>query len=79
MFYALDSGLRSRLYDFDIANIQQIEGPTMQIAEVARCACLPVDAIRFHERRRLLPKAARTSGKFRLSADHGAGENRALV
>ncbi|MBV9179767.1 MAG: heavy metal-responsive transcriptional regulator [Acidobacteria bacterium] len=38
----------------------------MQIGEVAKRASLTVDAIRFYERRRLLPKAARTAGKFRL-------------
>ena len=38
----------------------------MQIGEVAKRASLTVDAIRFYERRRLLPKAERTSGKFRL-------------
>jgi DNA-binding transcriptional MerR regulator len=38
----------------------------MQIGEVARRASLTVDAIRFYERRRLLPKAERTAGRFRL-------------
>ena len=38
----------------------------MQIGEVAKRASLTVDTIRFYERRRLLPKAERTSGKFRL-------------
>jgi DNA-binding transcriptional MerR regulator len=41
----------------------------MQIGEVARRASLTVDAIRFYERRRLLPKAERTAGKFRLYAE----------
>jgi len=49
-----------------MATIRQIEGSTMQIGEVAKRASLTVDAIRFYERRRLLPKAERTSGKFRL-------------
>jgi len=62
----LDSGLRSRLYDFFVAFTRQIKSATMQIGEVARRASLTVDAIRFYERRRLLPKAERTAGKFRL-------------
>jgi MerR family transcriptional regulator, mercuric resistance operon regulatory protein len=39
---------------------------TMQIGEVAKRAALTVDTIRFYERRRLLPKAERTAGRFRL-------------
>jgi DNA-binding transcriptional MerR regulator len=39
---------------------------TLRIGEVAKRASLTVDAIRFYERRRLLPKAERTAGKFRL-------------
>jgi DNA-binding transcriptional MerR regulator len=62
----LDSGLRSRLYDFLVAITRRIESATMQIGEVARRASLTVDAIRFYERRRLLPKAERSAGKFRL-------------
>lgn len=38
----------------------------MQIGEVARLTALTVDAIRFYERRALLPKALRTPGRFRL-------------
>ena len=38
----------------------------IQIGEVAKRAALTVDAIRFYERRRLLPKAARSAGRFRL-------------
>jgi MerR family transcriptional regulator, mercuric resistance operon regulatory protein len=41
-------------------------GVTMQIGEVARRASLTVDAIRFYEKRQLLPKADRTAGRFRL-------------
>lgn len=44
----------------------QTESATMQIGEVAKRASLTVDAIRFYERRRLLPKAERTAGRFRL-------------
>ena len=38
----------------------------MQIGEVAKLTALTVDAIRFYERRALLPKAPRTAGRFRL-------------
>jgi len=38
----------------------------MQIGEVAKLTALTVDAIRFYERRGLLPKAPRTVGRFRL-------------
>src|SRR5262249_6187380 len=38
----------------------------MQIGEVARLTALSMDAIRFYERRALLPKAPRTPGRFRL-------------
>jgi len=39
---------------------------TMQIGELARRTALTVDAIRFYEKKRLLPKPARTQGHFRL-------------
>ena len=39
---------------------------TMQIGDVAKRVSLTVDAIRFYERRRLLPNAIRTPGRFRL-------------
>ena len=39
---------------------------TMQIGEVAKRISLTVDAIRFYERRKLLPKAVRSVGRFRL-------------
>ena len=38
----------------------------MQIGQVAQLTALSVDAIRFYERRALLPKAPRTPGRFRL-------------
>jgi DNA-binding transcriptional MerR regulator len=38
----------------------------MQIGEAAKRSSLTVDAIRFYERRALLPKATRTMGRFRL-------------
>lgn len=62
----LDSGLRSRLYDFLMGTTNHPHSSAMQIGEVAKRASLTVDAIRFYERRRLLPKADRTAGKFRL-------------
>ena len=40
--------------------------PKMQIGELARRTALTVDAIRFYEKSRLLPKPARTEGRFRL-------------
>jgi DNA-binding transcriptional MerR regulator len=42
----------------------------MQIGEVAKRTALSVDAIRFYEKRKLLPKAVRSTGRFRL---YGAG------
>jgi DNA-binding transcriptional MerR regulator len=38
----------------------------MQIGELAKRTTLTVDAIRFYEKRRLLPKATRSNGGFRL-------------
>ena len=38
----------------------------MQIGEVAERTAVTVDAIRFYERRNLLPKAGRSTGRFRL-------------
>src|SRR5882724_207232 len=57
---ALDSGLCSRVYAF------RMETQPIQIGELARRTSLSVDAIRFYERRDLLPKAARSTGGFRL-------------
>jgi MerR family transcriptional regulator, copper efflux regulator len=62
---SLDSGLRSRLYDFVMATNQN-ESRAMQIGEVAKRSSLTVDAIRFYEKRKLLPKAVRSAGRFRL-------------
>jgi DNA-binding transcriptional MerR regulator len=39
---------------------------SMQIGEAAKRTSLTVDAIRFYERRALVPKPARTMGRFRL-------------
>ena len=38
----------------------------MQIGEVAERTALTVDAIRFYEKRNLLPKPGRSAGRFRL-------------
>ncbi len=38
----------------------------MRIGEVAKRTSLTVDAIRFYEKRKLLPKAVRSAGRFRL-------------
>ena len=42
------------------------ENMAMQIGEVAKRTSLTVDAIRFYEKRKLLPKAVRSAGRFRL-------------
>jgi DNA-binding transcriptional MerR regulator len=44
--------------------------PTFQIGELARRTALSVDAIRFYERRKLLPAAFRSAGRFRLYTTH---------
>jgi len=38
----------------------------MQIGEIAKRTCLTVDAIRFYEKRKLLPRAVRSAVRFRL-------------
>ena len=43
-----------------------METEAVQIGELARRTALTVDAIRFYERRHLLPKATRSTGGFRL-------------
>jgi len=62
----LDSGLHSRLYACFMASIQNSAHPTFQIGELAKRTALSIDAIRFYERRKLLPPAFRSSGRFRL-------------
>lgn len=42
---------------------------SMQIGEAAKRTALSVDAIRFYEKRSLLPKPPRTAGRFRLYGD----------
>ena len=49
-----------------MSRIQDAVPPTFQIGELARRAALSVDAIRFYERRKLLPPAFRSAGRFRL-------------
>jgi DNA-binding transcriptional MerR regulator len=49
-----------------MATHHQAESATMQIGEIARRTSLSVDAIRFYEKRKLLPKAERSAGRFRL-------------
>ncbi len=46
--------------------VPEPDASKMQIGEVAKLTALSVDAIRFYERRTLLPKAPRTAGRFRL-------------
>lgn len=54
------------MYDLVMAANHQLSTPMLQIGDVARRTELTVDAIRFYEKRRLLPKAMRTAGHFRL-------------
>jgi len=61
----IDSGPYSRVYDLPMRTA------AIQIGELARRTTLSIDAIRFYEKRQLLPKALRSTGGFRLytSAD----------
>ena len=47
-------------------SIQDSRQPTFQIGELSRRTALSIDAIRFYERRKLLPPASRSAGRFRL-------------
>ena len=49
-----------------MASIQNGVQSTFQIGELARHTTLSIDAIRFYERRKLLPAAFRSAGRFRL-------------
>lgn len=60
MSFPVDSGVRSRVYP------QEMQTSGIQIGELAKRTTLTVDAIRFYEKRHLLPKAPRTNGGFRL-------------
>jgi len=46
--------------------LMYVEMAAMQIGELAKRTTLSIDAIRFYEKRQLLPKAIRSSGGFRL-------------
>jgi MerR family transcriptional regulator, copper efflux regulator len=52
-----------------MATNDQAANSAIQIGEVAKRASLTVDAIRFYEKRKLLPKAVRSAGRFRLYGD----------
>ena len=69
MFALLDSRLRSRLYDLGMPTNPHALNRTMQIGAVSKRTALTGDAIRFYERRKLLPKAGRSAGGFRLYTD----------
>jgi DNA-binding transcriptional MerR regulator len=58
--FPVDSGVRSRVYP----RVMQASG--IRIGELAKQTTLTVDTIRFYEKRRLLPRAPRTTGGFRL-------------
>ena len=49
-----------------MARIQNGVQPTFQIGELAKRTALSIDAIRFYERRNLLPTPSRSTGRFRL-------------
>jgi DNA-binding transcriptional MerR regulator len=49
-----------------MATNHQTESTAMQIGEVAKRSSLTVDTIRFYEKRKLLPTADRSAGRFRL-------------
>jgi DNA-binding transcriptional MerR regulator len=49
-----------------MASIQNGVHPTFQIGELAKRTAVRIDAIRFYERRELLPRAFRSAGRFRL-------------
>ena len=49
-----------------MSSISEVMRPTLQIGELAKRTTLSIDAIRFYERRKLLPPAFRSAGRFRL-------------
>ncbi|MGA7380026.1 MAG: heavy metal-responsive transcriptional regulator [Terriglobales bacterium] len=61
------------MYPFNMPQVLEHTTSTMQIGEVAKLTALTVDAIRFYERRALLPKAPRTAGRFRLYTNDDVG------
>src|SRR5258708_38165854 len=64
--YTLDSGLYSRVYSIFMPSIHNGGQPTFQIGELAKRTDLSIDAIRFYERRKLLPPASPSTGRFLL-------------
>jgi DNA-binding transcriptional MerR regulator len=50
-----------------------MKSAALRIGEVAARSGVSVDTVRFYERRRLLPRAARTEGGFRLFAPETVG------
>ena len=49
-----------------MSRLQDGVQPKFQIGEIAARTALSIDAIRFYERRKLLPPAFRSAGRFRL-------------
>lgn len=49
-----------------MSSIQSGLRPAFQIGELAKRTALSIDAIRFYERRKLLPTPSRSTGHFRL-------------
>lgn len=64
----LDSGLHSRLYPLGMPS--NGAAAAFQIGELAKRSDLTVDAIRFYERRKLLPTPIRTVGRFRMYSNN---------
>lgn len=53
-------------------------GSGLQIGEVAALTGVSVDTVRYYERRRLLPRAARTGGRFRVFGADAIGRIRLI-
>ena len=49
-----------------MSSIPNSAQPRFQIGQLARRTALSIDAIRFYERRKLMPTACRSAGRFRL-------------
>ena len=58
--FFLDSRLGSRVYTLFVSEIE------LQIGEVAALAGVSVDTVRYYEKRRLLNRAPRSTGNFRI-------------
>ena len=59
-----------------MASLHNGAHPTFQIGELAKRTALSIDAIRFYERRKLLPPASRSAGRFRLYTTSDIGRVR---